>query len=91
MAEDDESPKKMQYLTSRSVVLTYFTEETGQVVDDHFSRALGASVSVDNDMSSVTGTNSTGKALIGSDLKGTNDRARAHTHMPHTGFILCLL
>lgn len=47
--KDSTQPAEAEYLSSRCVLFTYFRGEIGDVVDEHFSRALSQSSSFNNE------------------------------------------
>lgn len=49
----DSQPAETEYLSSRCVLFTYFHGEIGDVVDEHFSRALSQPSAFSNDTKSI--------------------------------------
>lgn len=49
----DSQPAETEYLSSRCVLFTYFHGDIGDVVDEHFSRALSQPSAFNNDTKSI--------------------------------------
>lgn len=49
----DSQPAETEYLSSRCVLFTYFRGDIGDVVDEHFSRALSQPSAFSNDSKSI--------------------------------------
>lgn len=49
----DSQPAETEYLSSRCVLFTYFRGDIGDVVDEHFSRALSQPSAFSNDTKSI--------------------------------------
>lgn len=69
-SEDVPQPINTQYISSTCVLLTYFSGETSENVDEHFSRALSQPSSYNSDSSSSK-SSSTGRRW---SSKGKADR-----------------
>lgn len=63
--KDGTPPAEAEYLGSRCVLFTYFQGEIGDVVDEHFSRALSQSSTFNNESKTIRVTQPSASATTG--------------------------
>lgn len=63
--KDDTQPADTEYLSSRCVLFTYFQGDIGDVVDEHFSRALSQSSTFNSETKPIRVTQQSASAAAG--------------------------
>lgn len=84
--KDSAQPTETEYLGSRCVLFTYFQGEIGDVVDEHFSRALNQSSTFSGDTKQIRVSQPS--ASNGSWKGEFNDFTFKSSHLPVTFFVL---
>ncbi|KAM8748435.1 transcription cofactor vestigial-like protein 3 [Acanthopagrus schlegelii] len=88
--KDGTQPAEAEYLSSRCVLFTYFQGEIGDVVDEHFSRALSQSSTFNSESKPIrttqaTGSGTTGLWKDGSVSEGQSSSVWNTTYPPQAG------
>lgn len=73
--KDGTQPAEAEYLGSRCVLFTYFQGDIGDVVDEHFSRALSQSSTFNSESKTIRVTQQSASATAGL-WKGEPQRAK---------------
>lgn len=73
--KDGTQPAEAEYLGSRCVLFTYFQGDIGDVVDEHFSRALSQSSTFNSESKTIRVTQPSASATAGL-WKGEPQRAK---------------
>ena len=63
--KDGTQPAEAEYLSSRCVLFTYFQGDIGDVVDEHFSRALSQSSTFNSESKPIRTTQAPGSGTAG--------------------------
>lgn len=70
--KDSNQPAEAEYLSARCVLFTYFRGEIGDVVDEHFSRALSQASSFNSESKPLRVTQPTGPTSAGAWKDGSS-------------------
>lgn len=83
--KDSSQPAEAEYLSARCVLFTYFRGEIGDVVDEHFSRALSQASSFNSESKPLRVTQPTGSTSAGAWKDGSSPiDSQSHPGWPTT-------
>lgn len=74
--KDSTQPTEAEYLSSRCVLFTYFQGDIGDVVDEHFSRALSQPSSFSVESKPIRVTQATNNLWKGKNIKFLTEQKR---------------